>query len=59
MDAPERRDEMKSKLGWLALVAALAVPAATAWAVDAKGGGAAKADAPPCCPCCCHHACPK
>jgi hypothetical protein len=50
---------MKSKLGWLALVAALAVPAATAWAVDAKGGGAAKADAPPCCHCCCSDACPR
>jgi hypothetical protein len=51
--------EMMSKLRWLALVVALAVPAAVAWAGDSKAGGGGKADAHPCCPCCCPQACPR
>jgi hypothetical protein len=51
---------MMSKLRWLALVVALAAPAALAWAGDSKAGGAGKTDAQhPCCPCCCPQACPR
>jgi hypothetical protein len=51
---------MMSKLRWLALVVALAVPAAVAWAADSKAGGAGKSDThPPCCHCCCPEACPR
>ncbi|HVT58499.1 MAG TPA: hypothetical protein VHR45_08865 [Thermoanaerobaculia bacterium] len=54
---------MSRKLSWLALVAALAVPAAIAAAGDTKAGGAGKADAPSCCSHCCDHhgekACPR
>jgi len=49
---------MMRKLSWLALVVALAAPAA--WAADAKAGGSGTADPPSCCcPPCCDHVCPK
>jgi len=41
---------MMRKLGWLALVVALLVPAATAWAGDGKAGASC---------CCCCAGCPK
>ncbi|HYL06783.1 MAG TPA: hypothetical protein VE075_12130 [Thermoanaerobaculia bacterium] len=51
---------MMRKLSWLALMVALAAPAAAAWAGDAKAGGPGKGDAPACgCPLCCEHACPR
>jgi hypothetical protein len=51
---------MMRKLGWLALVVALAAPAASAWAADAKARGDGKADSPSCCcPLCCDHGCSK
>jgi hypothetical protein len=51
---------MKRNLSWLALVVALAVPAAFAWAGDGKAGAAGKAGGsePSCC-CCCDKACPR
>jgi len=50
---------MMRKLSWLALVVALAAPAAAAWATDAKAAGSGKADPQSCCcPPCCDHACP-
>ena len=51
---------MMRKLSWLALVVALAAPAAAAWAADAKAGGSGKADPQSCCcPHCCGNACPQ
>jgi hypothetical protein len=44
---------MKRKLGWLALVAALALPA-MAWAAEGAEGEAAEH---PCC--CCQKSCPR
>jgi hypothetical protein len=51
---------MKRNLGWLALVVALAVPAAMAWAEDGKADAAGKAGGSKtsCC-CCCDKACPR
>lgn len=57
---PKGETEMIRKLSWWVLVAALAVPAAAAWAGEAKAGGTAKGDAQSCCcPPCCETACPK
>lgn len=52
---------MMRKLSWLALMVALAAPAAAAWAGDGKPGDPAKGDAAGCCcPICCgEHASPK
>ena len=47
---------MKRKLSWLALIVAVAVPAAAAWAGDAKAEHPGKSDATACCcPLCCEH----
>jgi hypothetical protein len=46
---------MMRKLGWLALVLALAVPAAAAWGADGKSG---KAEGSGCC-CFCDRTCPR
>ena len=62
MDAPGKGEtEMKRKLSWLALVVALAAPAAVAWAGEGKAGGArpaGEAGDPPCC-CWCSKTCSR
>jgi hypothetical protein len=49
---------MKRKLSWLALVVALAAPAAVAFAAEGKTGGGKAAGDASCCPCCHDPACP-
>jgi hypothetical protein len=50
---------MRGKLTWLALVVALMVPAALAWAGGDKQGAAPAEKAGGCCCCCRDQACPK
>jgi hypothetical protein len=47
------------KLSWLVLIAALAAPAAGAWAAETQNGAAGngKAQGAPCCCCCPHDGC--